>query len=353
MKIFLTGGSGFIGTNLVAEILHRRHSVLNFDSAAPRDVGQTDLWTAGDLLDSAALANSMATFLPDAVIHLAARADCDENTTVEAGYAANTDGTANVLTAIKSTPTVQRAIIVSSQYVAGPARLPVGDEDYFPHTVYGQSKVITEQLTRTAQLPCCWTLIRPTNVWGSWHSRYPSEFWRIAAKGFYFHPGGAPVLRCYAYVGNVVWQMLRVLDLPEPDARGQTFYVGDEVEDIYKWANGFCLALGGRAAPQVPRPFLRALALAGDVISTFSGKPFYLTSSRYRSMTSDYPTPMEKTFQVLGKGPYSLQQGIDETVEWLRHGAPDIQCGGNEIPARLRREIRTRQDHPGNLSENL
>ena len=31
-----------------------------------------------------------------------------------------------------------------------------------------------------------------------------------------------------------------------------------------------------------------------------------------------YPTPMEKTFHVIGKGPFTLQQGIDETVGWLR-----------------------------------
>lgn len=121
-----------------------------------------------------------------------------------------------------------------------------------------------------------------------------------------------------ADVGNVVWQMLRVLDLPKETVNGQTFYVGDEVDDIYAWASGFCVALCGRPAPKVPRPVLRVAGLAGDVITALTGKTFYITSSRYRSMTSDYPTPMEKTFAVVGKGPYSLQQGIDETVTRLR-----------------------------------
>jgi len=321
MKVFLTGGSGFIGTNLISELLHRGDEVLNFDISLPLSSALSDSWRKGDLLDLDAICAAVADFAPAAVVHLAARTDCDEGTTVEAGYRANTDGTANVLAAIKACPSVQRALIVSSQYVAGSSRLPSGDEDYFPHTIYGQSKVITEQLTRKACLPCCWTIVRPTNVWGPWHPRYPQEFWRIASKGLYFHPGGAPVRRCYAYVGNVVWQMLRILDLPEPDVRGHTFYVGDKEADIYEWASGFCLALCGRPAPKIPRPLLRAIARAGDVISTFSGKPFYLTSSRYRSMTSDYPTQMDNTFQVIGKGPISLQLGIDETVAWLRqHG---------------------------------
>ena len=328
MKIFLTGGSGFIGINLVTELICRGHEVLNYDLTEPRFKDHVAYWQRGDLLDAGALRVAMTEFSPDAVFHLAARADCDENTTVEAGYRANTDGSANFLAAVTATPSVKRAVIVSSQYVAGPGRLPESDEDYFPHTIYGQSKVITEQLTRAADLPCCWTLVRPTNVWGPWHWRYPQEFWRIAAKGLYFHPGGAPVRRCYAYVGNIVWQMLRVLELPEEKVNHQTFYVGDEVADIYGWANGFCLALCGRKAPKIPRPVLRAIALAGDGISALQSKPFYLTSSRYRSMTSDYPTPMEKTFTVLGRGPFSLEEGIGQTVEWLR------QHGGDEFRKR-------------------
>ena len=326
MKIFLTGGSGFIGTNLVSALLQRGDSVRNFDVIAPRDANHRPCWQQGDLLEAESLRAAMTAFAPDAVFHLAARADCDENTTVEEGYRANTDGTANFLAGVKATSSIQRAVIVSSQYVAGPTRLPESDEDYFPHTVYGQSKVITEQLTRQAGLSCCWTLVRPTNVWGPWHGRYPQEFWRIAAKGLYFHPGGAPVMRCYAYVGNIVWQMLRVVELPQEAVNRQTFYVGDDVADIYYWASGFSKALCGRSAPKIPRPLLRSIALAGDVITAIRGKQFYLTSSRYRSMTSDYPTPMEKTFQVLGKGPHSLEDGIRETVSWLRaHGGPEFQ----------------------------
>jgi nucleoside-diphosphate-sugar epimerase len=54
MKIFLTGGSGFIGTNLVTELLRRGDTVLNFDSSAPGCAEQVGLWKKGDLLDAGA-----------------------------------------------------------------------------------------------------------------------------------------------------------------------------------------------------------------------------------------------------------------------------------------------------------
>jgi nucleoside-diphosphate-sugar epimerase len=318
MRIFITGGSGFIGTNLLEALFVGGHEVRDYSLTPPPLEAHRAVWQAGDLLNAEALLQACRAFSPDAVIHLAARAECDETTTVEEGYRANTDGTRNILEAIKRTPSVQRAIITSTQYVCGPGRLPEHDEDYFPHTVYGQSKVITEQLTRKANLPCCWTLTRPTNIWGPWHWRYPQEFWRIAARGLYVHPAGAPVVRCYGYVGNIVAQMLRILELPEDAVHQQTFYLGDPADDIYRWANGFCLALRGQPAPRVPRPILRMAGLLGDGITTFTGKPFYITSSRYRSMVTDYMVPMEKTLSVLGKGPFLLEQGIEESVKWLR-----------------------------------
>ena len=325
MRIFVTGGSGFIGTNLVAALWARGDTLCDFSLTEPLQPAHRCLWQRGDLLDAPALASALSAFRPDAVIHLAARTDCDEQTTVESGYRANTDGTANLLAALQAAPTVQRALITSSQFVCGPGRLPQGDEDYFPATVYGHSKVRTEQLTRTAGLRCCWTLTRPVNIWGPWHQRYTREFWRIAARGHYVHPAGAPVVRTYGYVGNVVAQMLRILELPENQVNGRTFYLGDPEDDIYAWASGFCQALRGRPAPRVPRPLLHAAGRAGDAITALTGRPFYITSSRVRSMVTDYLTPIAASHAVLGRGPFTLADGIRETVAWLRaHGGPEF-----------------------------
>lgn len=318
MRIFLTGGSGFIGTNLVTALVARGDEVLDYSHSPPRNRAHAAYTILGDLLDGERLRKAMSDFEPEAALHLAARTDCVETVTVEEGYRSNTEGTRHFLEAVRVCPSVRRTVIFSSQYVCGPGRLPRDDEDVFPHTVYGQSKVITEKLTRAADLPCVWTLVRPTNIWGPWHSRYPQEFWRIAHRGLYFHPGGQPVRRCYGYVGNVVWQTLRILELPEEKVHRQTFYLGDEPDDIYRWANGFCLRLSGRPAPKVPRPLLRLAAAAGDVMSALIHRNFYITSSRYRSMTTDYLTPMEKTFEVVGRGPYSLNEGIEETAQWLQ-----------------------------------
>ena len=318
MKTLITGGSGFIGTHVVARLLAAGHDVLNFSLQAPHDRSHAPHWRKGDILDADALRAAMTEFAPDSVMHLAARTEMDEATTAETGFRANTQGTRNFLAAVQSTPSVRRMLMCSSQFVCGPSRLPANDEDYFPATVYGQSKVITEQETRRADLACEWVMVRPTNIWGAWHPRYPQEFWRIAKKGLYVHPGGKPVVRCYGYVGNVADQMVSLMEQPAKKIDRQTFYVGDPADDIHHWADAFCRALNGKPARKVPRPILRAAGLAGDIITAATGKPFYITSSRYRSMVTDYITPMDKTYAVLGPPKISLQQGVAETVAWLK-----------------------------------
>ena len=60
-------------------------------------------------------------------------------------------------------------LITSSQLVCRPGYVPKNYEDYAPHTLYGQSKVQTELITRAWKgAPCPWTLIRPTSIWGPW-----------------------------------------------------------------------------------------------------------------------------------------------------------------------------------------
>jgi nucleoside-diphosphate-sugar epimerase len=330
MRILITGGSGFIGTNAIEAFSAQGDTILNYSLHPPLDPKQTQYWHAGDILDEEATAAVFREFQPDRVLHFAARAECDEATTVEIGYRVNTDGTRNVLTAIRATPSVQRTVITSSQFVCAPGRLPESDTDYFPETVYGQSKVITEQLTREANLPSCWTIIRPTNVWGPWHLRYRREIWRVLERGLYFHPGHRPVVRSYAYVKNVVAQVQNIFEASRDLVHRKTIYLGDAPADIFNWVNAFSQALTGRTVRVVPRQVMRAVALLGDIPTAVSGKPFLINSSRFRSMTTDYLTPMDKTFELLGNNPYTLGDGIRETVKWLRsYRGPDGTAGGS------------------------
>ena len=316
VRLLVTGGSGFIGTNLIREVDRRGgFEVLNLDLAPPKETGSV-LYQRCDLLNRHELEQCFVEFRPRCVVHLGARTDMSGVSVDD--YAANHVGTKNVTLAIRCTPSIDRVVFTSSQYVVGPGKLPVTDEDYRPHTIYGESKVLSEKAIREADLPVSWTIIRPTNIWGRWHPRYPNEFWRVLKQGRYVHPGGDPVVRCYGYVGTVVDQILTILERTDRSLHGRTLYVGDPPIDIYEWTNAFSLELTGKPVRVVPRPMIWALAKAGDVVIRSGGR-FPIFSSRFQSMTEEYVTPMQPTYEALGSPRITLHSAVHETVEWLRN----------------------------------
>lgn len=321
MRYLITGGSGFIGTNLIEDWKEKGFTLLNLDIVPPKIEGHRAFWREVDILDEAATLKAFRDFMPTHVIHLAARTDTDSN--VVDDYRVNTDGSRHVFDAIKATASVENAVITSTQFVNQYNGSPRDDHDYAPHTAYGESKVIMEKLARSANLQCAWSFIRPTNIWGPWHPRYPSEFWRILGKGLYFHPGGIEVIRSYGYVKNVTWQIDRIAHAPAKDVHGRVFYVGDQPIKLLDWVNGFSRRQRGRDVIIVPKDLIKILAYIGDLFSKI-GLKFPITSSRFKSMTTSNDAPMDKVFETFGVPPWSLDDGIDQTVKWLARYYPHL-----------------------------
>ena len=321
-RILLTGGSGFIGTNLLEAWSAEGFAFLNLDSSPPLHSNHRGFWHRADLLEPLSWAEQVRSFGPTEIIHMAARTDMEESTTPETGYRVNVEGTRLLLEATRGLPSLRRVILVSSQFVCGPGHLPRHDQDFAPATVYGRSKVMAEQILRESGFACPWVIVRPTNVWGPWHPRYPREFWRVLQKGWYFHPAGPPVRRAYVYVENLLQQLKAALEKPAGEVAGQVFYLSDPVEDIARWVDEFSLALRGTPARRIPCAVLAGMGWLGDRFENFTGRPFYISSSRARSMTTDYPVPLEKSLRILGTGSVTLPEGVRRTVAWLRQHLP-------------------------------
>ena len=316
-KIFITGGSGFIGTNLIESLIKRKISVLNFDWNPPLNPEHKEWWKDGDIMDYQALNEAVAEFQPDCLVHLAARTDTDIYD-LEADlneYIVNTQGTRNVLNVIKENPEIKRAIITSTQFVCEAGYIPKHDEDYMPFTLYGKSKMIAEQDTRKANLNCTWTLIRPSTIWGPWALRYRDVMFKVMRKGIYFHPSKKNVFRSYGYVKNVVHQIEQILQREEKLVHEQVFYVGDEPLNLLDWVKSISKELTGKKVRIIPTWIVKCIALCGDVLLKF-GIGFPITSTRFNSMTKDYITPIDKTINAFGEGPYSMDEGVKEMIKW-------------------------------------
>jgi nucleoside-diphosphate-sugar epimerase len=318
MIILITGGSGFIGTNMI-ELLEEKGigNIINYDKNKPIKPNQEKYWIEGNIMNEPYFEEVLEKYKVDTVIHLAARTDTLSDDLED--YKENHEGTKHILNVIKKYDKIERLIVASTQYVykSDKSPIPLDNKDFKPHTIYGQSKVLTEQYLHSSELQCIWTIVRPTNIWGPWHMRYPLELWKIIDRGIYFHPVSHPVIRTYGYVKNIAHQIYQMLIAEEELVNNKTFYIGDLSVDSYSWINEFSLQLKGKKIKRLPTFLFSFVASLGDLLRKIR-IPFPLYSKRFQNMVEDYPAPTEPTIKLFGQAETSLQNNVKETINWLK-----------------------------------
>jgi nucleoside-diphosphate-sugar epimerase len=319
-RIFVTGGSGFIGTNLIESFVQTGHDVLNFDSAFPRNPQNAHCFQEGDIRDDARLSAAVRDFRPELCVHLAARTDLDGAAITD--YDANTIGVKNMIAATQAVGTVSRILFASSRYVHRTEVFPKYDEDYSPFTPYGESKVETERIVRSSGLEIPWAIFRPTSIWGPWFRIPYRTFFDTVRRGVYVHPRGRKISKSYGYVGNVVHQIEQFLSVDASKIDKRTFYVSDDQNmDVLEFGKLIQQAFGAPHIREVPLAVLQGLAIAGDVLKKMGVSNPPITSFRLSNLLTPMDYDLSLTRQVAGPGPYTLKAGVQSTVEWiLKHG---------------------------------
>ena len=315
-RVIVTGSSGFIGSRVAAVLHCAQLSVLGIDARPPTQ--NTDFeFEQCDILDAAHLKYLVATFAPDAVVHLAARTDID-GADVSA-YAANVQGTRNMVDAITLSGSVRRALFASSQLVCRVGYVPCGDADYCPVNPYGESKVLMEGIVREFMPDeIIWCLIRPTTIWGEGMSAHYQRFLNLLQAGHYLQFGNGALLKTYGYVGNAVHQIGKFLHADSVQVHRRTFYLGDyEPLSLTAWTDSLARALGTRLPLRVPKQIAYALGRCGDVLNRLGWKTFPLNTFRVRNILTEYVFDMSETEKVCGPLPFSVDQGVDRMARWF------------------------------------
>lgn len=313
-KILVTGGSGFIGTNLICSLLeHPTYKILNIDKTPAKIKKVQNITVVCDIRDQALLHKVVTDFNPDYIIHLAARTDLLGKALPD--YDSNTTGVENLLYTAAALPNLKKILITSSMLVCGPGYIPKNQFDYAPTTIYGESKVKTEQLVWSHKPACDWAILRPTSIWGPWFEAPYRSFFDMILAHRYFHIGNRSCTKTYGYVGNAVYQILQILLTPTTNEHNKVFYLGDSPTNIEQWANEIAHEIGYKIR-RCPYALLKLAAWGGDFLKFF-GLNFPMTSFRLKNMTTDNVVDLLPTNAIAPNPPYSRREGIRETLNWL------------------------------------
>jgi len=317
----VTGGSGFIGTNLIDNLVKNGKTVRNVDIARPQIDQHLPLWNELDINDKASLKRVMLETSPDVNVHLAAVANFDD--ALSKLMHVNVEGTKNVLDCALEI-NLGRLIIASTQYVNGPGKPYDDDLVHHPVNDYSKSKAEMETLVRRSEYERLdWVIIRPTNIWGPYHPRFPTQLWKYMKRGLYLHPMGPPIRRSYGYVGNIVKQIQILADALSARVRHRVFYVSDPPVDSAVILDAMSMSLRGKPVRRIPRWILRGLAHAGD-IAKLAGARAPITSDRYERMTSEHSSRQEEIWNEFGYSEIPLDEAIGLTTAWLGHSYPHL-----------------------------
>jgi nucleoside-diphosphate-sugar epimerase len=318
-KIVISGGSGFIGSNLV-ELLKYEYKVVSYDIKKPKISEHDRYWKNVDVLNKVDLLNQLLIDKPDYIVHLAARTDLDESLDIN-NYDVNISGVRNLMDAASQLNNLRRVVIASSMLVCRLGYNPNSFNDYAPNSLYGESKVLTEKIVKEYDLN--WTIVRPTSIWGPWFGVPYKNFFELVVKGLYFNiPAKYASTKTYGYVENTCMQIIKLLMSEDLSVKHNYFYLGDiEPINITDWAIRI-RKLNNQSNPlTLPKWLLIFAAKVGDFLKfKFGFYKFPMNSFRYNNMTNDNIIgDLKRTIKVTQIGAKSnLDNEIIKTLDWLK-----------------------------------
>jgi nucleoside-diphosphate-sugar epimerase len=320
VKVFLTGGTGFIGGHVARALRERGDDVRALARSPEKGRALKELGCeviTGDLSDKAALATALEG--AEAAIHCAAMYEVGiPEREHKAMYEANVVGTENVLRAALEART-PKVVYVSTVAAFGNTRGQVVDETYeHPGTgftsYYEQTKhqahQIAKQLIAEEGLPC--VIVQPGGVYG------PDDHSEIGNQMKQFLAGRMPLLAFpdlgfnLVHVDDLATGVLLALDKGKT---GEAYVLGGQITTMRELI-GTLAKVAGKRPPSgtLPAGLIKAMAPLGPVVGKVMG-----TGPNLREIISSadgvtFWAKHDKAIAELGYSPRGLEQGLRDML---------------------------------------
>jgi nucleoside-diphosphate-sugar epimerase len=320
VKVFVTGGTGFIGGEVVRQLRERGDEVACL-VRSPEKAGKLSAQgcelVSGDLGDGDAIRAGMEG--SEAAIHAAAMYEVGIPASRHpAMWEANVAGTERVLKAAGDAG-VAKLVYVSTCGVFGNTHRQVVDETY-EHpgreftSYYEETKLEAHRIAKRMiadGLPG--VIVQPGGVYG------PGDTSQVADLLAQFFAGRLPLLPfpelgiCLTHVEDIAGGILLALDKGRV---GEAYVLSGPVTTMRE-AIETVAAATGRKAPKraMPVPVLKAMTPIGPLVGKLMGQPPNLRELISSADGVTFWASHEKASRELGYAPRGLEEGLRQTLE--------------------------------------
>ncbi len=312
MNILITGGSGFIGTRLVDDLLKENHTVKIYDKVESKKY--PELTTVGDVRDLETIIKACEGV--DVIYNLAA--EHADDVTPKTLYAdVNIGGAKNVAEAANANG-ITRIVFTSSVAIYGLNRgTPDESMEAQPFNEYGRTKYEAEKIFNTWQTENkknSLITLRPAVIFGENNRGNVYNLINQIQSGKFLMIGNGKNHKSMGYVGNIAAFLASKVDAPagrevynfagKPDLSAKRIVeiVQDEMNITKKF-------------PTLPYSIGLLGGYTFDILAKLTGKKFPVSSVRIKKFCAE-TTVATKALQESGfESPYTLEDGLRKMID--------------------------------------
>jgi dihydroflavonol-4-reductase len=320
VKVFVTGGTGFIGGEVARQLRGRGDEVACLVRSPKKAAKLTELGCellSGDLGDAEAIRAGMEDC--DGVVHAAAMYEVGIPAKQHpAMYDANVVGSERVLRAALEAK-VPKLVYVSTVGTFGNTHGEVVDESY-EHpgkeftSYYEETKLegqrIAERMVAEEDLPG--VIVQPGGVYGPGDESQIADLLEEFFAGRLFLLPFPELGLCFSHVEDIAGGILLALDKGKV---GETYVLSGPVVTMRE-AVDTVAKVSGRKAPKraLPTPLLKALTPIGPLVGKLMGQPPNLREMISSADGVTFWASHEKATRELGYAPRAVEQGMRDTL---------------------------------------
>lgn len=310
MEILVIGGSGFIGTRLVDELLDEGYKVSIFDINVSKKY--PDITIQGDVTS---LQELIAAAKGKYAIYNLAAEHRDDVTPITLYHDVNVKGAANTVTAAIEND-IKKIIFTSTVAIYG-LNKKSPDESFpaEPFNEYGRSKLQAEEIFKKwydDNTDNCLTIIRPAVVFGEGNRGNVYNLISQIYSGRFIMIGKGQNKKSMGYVGNIADFLSKQID--NTDYSVYNFCDKPDLTSV-EIANTIATALN-KSLPRFHLPLYIGLIAGGlfDLAAKLTGKKMSISSIRIKKFAAETTISNHKLIESGYNQKYTLQESLTRMV---------------------------------------